>query len=93
MSPVSAGGRRNVQGLPKHYARVAWSPVLVISGFMRRLDMPDPENADPDIQRKTELDLEAEQRTRLLDAFSMIETYDEREAIIRACEKSAKLDS
>ena len=55
--------------------------------------MPDPKNADPDIQRKTELDLEAEQRTRLLDAFSMIGTYDEREAIIRACEKSAKLDS
>jgi len=55
--------------------------------------MPDPENADPDIQRKTEFDLEAEQRVRLLDAFSMVKTYDEREAIIRACEKSAKLDS
>ena len=61
--------------------------------LLRRIVMPDPENADPDIQRKTELDLEAEQRTRLLEAFSMIETYDGREAIIRACEKSAKLDS
>ena len=53
--------------------------------------MADPENADPDIQHPTELDLEFEQRSRLLDAFSMIETYDGREAIIRACEISAKL--
>lgn len=60
--------------------------------------MPDPDNADPENmesgkQRKTEFDLEAEQRVRLLDAFSMVKTYDEREAIIRACEKSAKLNS
>jgi len=60
--------------------------------------MSDPDNADPQTidsggQRKTELDLESEQRVRLFEAFSMIETYDEREAIIRACEKSAKLDS
>ena len=54
--------------------------------------MLDPENANPDIQRKTELDLESEQRTRLLEAFSMIETYDERETIILACEKSAKIE-
>ncbi|WP_154813660.1 hypothetical protein [Hellea balneolensis] len=53
--------------------------------------MPDPENADPDIQRKTELDLESEQRVRLLEAFSMIETYDGREAIIRACKKISKV--
>lgn len=60
--------------------------------------MADPDNADPEAlvsgeHRKTEIDLESEQRARLLKAFSMVETYDEREAIIRACEKSAKLDS
>ena len=49
--------------------------------------------ANPDQTLKTEIDLEFEQRSRLLDAFSMIETYDKREAIIRACEKSSMSDS
>ncbi|MGB0908166.1 MAG: hypothetical protein ACPGVT_11780 [Maricaulaceae bacterium] len=57
---------------------------------MQDPDSADPENMASGKQRKTEFDLEAEQRVRLLDAFSMIKTYDEREAIIRACEKSAK---
>ncbi len=55
--------------------------------------MSDPENADPDIQRKTEITLELEQRERLLETFLMIETYDGREEIIRTCEKYAKLET
>ena len=58
---------------------------------MRDNDKTAPMKADPDTSHETEIDLEFEQRSRLMDAFSMIETYDGREAIIRACEKSAKL--
>ena len=81
MSPVSAGGRRNVQGLPKYYARVAWSLVLVISGFSEN-DMPDPDD-----EKLTEIDAELLQRERLFEMFHRIETYDARESVISFCEK------
>ena len=59
---------------------------------MPNSDKIAPTKADLGTSFKTEIDLEFEQRERLLDAFSLIETYDGREAIIRACEKSAKSD-
>jgi hypothetical protein len=80
-----AGGRRNVQGLPKYYARVAWSPGLVISGFCGDTNM-----ANTDKKRMTEEELEFLQQSRLLEAFSQVETYDARESIIMACEKLIK---
>ena len=38
--------------------------------------------ADPDKTRLTEIELELEQRKRLLDMFSLVETYDDREVVI-----------
>ena len=70
MSPVSAGGRRNVQGLPKHYARVACFPDLVTSGFYGDHPMAN-DNADPD-SVVDEVELEMKQRARLLDSFSKL---------------------
>ena len=42
--------------------------------------------ADPDTDRPTEIALEMEQRKRLLDMFSLVETYDGRESVIAFCE-------
>lgn len=43
--------------------------------------------AEPDKDRSTEIDLEMEQRQRLMDAFSFVETFDGRESVISFCEK------
>ena len=42
--------------------------------------------ADPDKNRLTEIELELKQRERLMDVFSLVETYDGREAVIAFCE-------
>ena len=42
--------------------------------------------ADPDKNRPTEIDLEMEQRQRLMALFSLVETFDGREAVIAFCE-------
>jgi len=41
---------------------------------------------DPDTDRPTEIDLEMEQRARLMELFSFVETFDGREAVIMFCE-------
>jgi len=41
---------------------------------------------DPDADRPTEIALELEQRQRLLDMFSLVETYDGRESVIALCD-------
>ena len=82
MSPVTAGGRRNVQGLPKHYARVGSLPRSGDFRLNAEIIM-----ADPDTKRLDEIDLELLQQSRLLDAFSQLETYDVRESVIAQCEK------
>ena len=81
MSPVSAGGRRNVQGLPKHYARVGSLPRSGDFRLYAEITM-----ADPDTDRPTEIDLEMGQRERLMALFSLVETFDGREAVITFCE-------
>jgi len=43
--------------------------------------------ADPDANRPTEIDLEMDQRARLMELFSFVETYDGRESVIGFCEK------
>lgn len=43
--------------------------------------------AMPDTDRPTEIDLEMNQRERLMDMFSLVETYDGREAVIMFCQK------
>ena len=43
--------------------------------------------ADPDEQPLNEEELELLQQSRLLNAFSQLETYDMREGIIKQCEK------
>ncbi len=42
--------------------------------------------ADPDTDRPTEIDLEMDQRERLMALFSLVETFDDREAVIAFCE-------
>ena len=42
--------------------------------------------ADPDKDRPTEIDLEMDQRARLMALFSLVETFDRREAVITFCE-------
>ena len=42
--------------------------------------------ADPDKDRLTEVELEHQQRERLMDVFILVETYDDREAVIAFCE-------
>jgi hypothetical protein len=42
---------------------------------------------DPDANRPTEIDLEMDQRARLMALFSLVETFDGREAVIGFCEK------
>lgn len=41
---------------------------------------------DPDETRPTEIDLEMAQRERLMELFSLVETYDGRESVIAFCE-------
>lgn len=41
---------------------------------------------DPDKNRLTEIDLEMQQRQRLMALFSLVETFDGREAVITFCE-------
>ena len=43
--------------------------------------------ADPDTDKPTEIDLEIDQRARLMALFSLVETFDGREAVITFCEK------
>ena len=43
--------------------------------------------ADPDENRPTEIDLEMDQRARLMELFSFVETFDGRQAVINFCEK------
>ena len=43
--------------------------------------------ADPDKDRPTEIDLEMKQRQRLMDMFSLVERFDDRQAVITFCEK------
>ena len=50
--------------------------------FIRRFDMPDP-----DEDRHTEIDLEMDQRARLMELYSFAERFDDRQAVIRFCEK------
>ena len=41
---------------------------------------------EPDKDRLTEVELELEQRKRLMDVFELVETFDDREAVIAFCE-------
>ena len=43
--------------------------------------------ADLDKDRLTEVELELQQRKRLMDVFMLIETFDDREAVIAFCKK------
>ncbi len=43
--------------------------------------------ADPDADRPTEIDLEMNQRARLMQLFSFVERFDDRQAVISFCEK------
>ena len=40
---------------------------------------------DPDTDKLTEVDRELDQRRRLLELFSCVETYDGRESVINFC--------
>ena len=40
---------------------------------------------EPDKDRLTEVELELEQRKRLMDVFELVQTYDDREAVIAFC--------
>ena len=42
--------------------------------------------ANPDKDKPTEIELELQQRKRLMDVFMLIETFDDREAVIAFCE-------
>ena len=46
--------------------------------------------ANPHADRPTEIDLEMEQRQRLMDVFSFVETYDGRESVLKFCENILK---
>jgi len=82
VSPVSAGGRRNVQGLPKHYARVGSLPRSGDFRLYAEITMTEPKK-----EQLTEVGLELRQRERLLEMFHRVETYDARESVIIFCEK------
>ena len=43
--------------------------------------------AMPDTDRPTEIDLEMDQRARLMELYSFVERFDDRQAVIRFCEK------
>ena len=49
--------------------------------------------AEPDKDRLTEVELELEQRKRLMDAFMVVQTYDNREAVIAFCENIVSRES
>ena len=42
---------------------------------------------DPDADRPTEIDLEMAQRARLMELFSLVDTFDERASVIAFCER------
>ena len=42
--------------------------------------------ADPDKDRLTEVELEIQQRRRMMDVFELVQMYDDREAVIAFCE-------
>ena len=67
--------------MPKHYARVGSLPRSGDFRLYAEITMTDPDRARP-----TEIELEFEQRERLMDVFSMVETFDDREAVIAFCE-------
>ena len=48
---------------------------------------------EPDKDRLTEVELELEQRKRLMDAFMVVQTYDNREAVIAFCENIVSRES
>ena len=48
---------------------------------------------EPDKDRLTEVELELEQRKRLMDVFMVIQTYDNREAVIAFCENIVSRES
>ena len=48
---------------------------------------------EPDKDRSTEVELELEQRKRLMDAFMVVQTYDNREAVIAFCENIVSRES
>ena len=43
--------------------------------------------ADHNADRPTEIDLEMDQRARLMELFSFVERFDDRQAVISFCEK------
>ena len=45
---------------------------------------------DPDADMPTEIDLEIEQRDKLMELFSLVETFDERASVIAFCERVVK---
>jgi len=42
--------------------------------------------ADPDTDGPTEIELELQQRKRLMDVFILVDNFDDREAVIAFCE-------
>ena len=48
---------------------------------------------EPDKDRLTEVELELEQRKRLMDVFMLVQTYDNREAVIAFCENIVSRES
>jgi len=48
---------------------------------------------EPDKDRLTEVELELEQRKRLMDVFMVVQTYDNREAVIAFCENIVSRES
>ena len=49
--------------------------------------------ADPDTDRTTEVELEHQQRKWLMDVFMLVETFDDREAVIAFCENIVRCGS
>jgi len=45
---------------------------------------------DPDADRPTEIDLEMAQRARLMELFSLVDTFDDRASVIAFCESGVK---
>ena len=48
---------------------------------------------EPDKDKLTEVELELEQRKRLMDVFELVETFDDREAVIAFCENIVSRES
>ena len=49
--------------------------------FLTEIDMPYP-----DADRPTEIDLEMNQRDKLMELFSLVETFDDRASVIAFCQ-------